>query len=185
MNLKEEILKADFIGNTLSAAVTIGDDKKKFAELMKFFFSAESIYSQRASWVMAHVTDKHPELITPYLDRLVKNLFNPLPDATKRSSVRLLQFIDIPERLWGEVIEICFQFISSNEAAAIKAFSMTVLFNLTKQVPDIAHELKIVIEDQIPYATPGVKNRSLKILAELEKMDFEFQVGSPPDSRTG
>lgn len=54
---------------------------------------------------------------------------------------------------------------------------MTVLFNLTKHVPDIAHELKIVIEDQMPYATAGVKNRGDRILAELEKIDLGFELG--------
>ena len=167
MNLEAEILKADFKDQVVRVAAEISTDENKFAELMKLFFSHENTYAQRASWVMMHCTDRYPWLVRPYLEKLVKNLYQSPGEATKRNTVRLLQFIDIPEALWGEVIEICFRYLTGNEAIAIKVFSMTVLFNLSQLVPEISEELKINIEDQLPYGSAGFKSRANKILAKL------------------
>ena len=167
MNLEAEILKADFKDQVVRVAAEISSDENKFAELMKLFFSHENTYAQRASWVMMHCTDRYPWLVRPYLEKLVKNLYQSPGEATKRNTVRLLQFIDIPEALWGEVIEICFRYLTGNEAIAIKVFSMSVLFNLSLKVPEIGTELKVVIEDQLPYGSAGFKSRANKILANL------------------
>ena len=167
MNLESEILKADFKDQVVRVAAEISTDENKFAELMKLFFSHNNTYAQRASWVMMHCTDRYPWLVRPYLKKLVKNLYQSPGEATKRNTVRLLQFIDIPEALWGEVIEICFRYLKGNEAIAIKVFSMTVLFNLSQLVPEISEELKINIEDQLPYGSAGFKSRANKILTKL------------------
>ena len=167
MNLEAEILKADFKDQVVRVAAEISTDENKFAELMKLFFSHENTYAQRASWVMMHCTDRYPWLVRPYLEKLVKNLYQSPGEATKRNTVRLLQFIDIPEALWGEVIEICFRYLTGNEAIAIKVFSMTVLYKLSLKVPEISTELKVIIEDQLPYGSAGFKSRANKILTKL------------------
>ena len=107
MNLKAAVIKSNFKDQVVYVAAEISTDEEKFAELMELFFSHDNTYAQRASWVMMHCTDQYPWLIKPYLRKLVKNLYQSPGKATKRNTVRLLQFIDIPRNLWGEVIEIC------------------------------------------------------------------------------
>ena len=167
MNLKAEILKADFKDQAVFVAEEINGDEEKFAELMKLFFSKDNRTCQRAAWIVSHCADKNPWLLFPYVNKLVKNLYNDVGDATKRNTVRVLQLVEIPEELWGETIEICFRYLTSNEAVAIKVFSMTVLYNLSLKVPEITTELKVVIEDQLPYGSAGFKSRAKKILAKL------------------
>ena len=46
----------------------------------------------------------------------------------------------------------CFGYIESmTEKPAIKAFALTVLFNLSEQYPDIRPELKAIIEERWEY----------------------------------
>ena len=167
MNLREEILKADFKDQAVFVAEEINADEAKFAELMQLFFSKDIRTCQRAAWIVSHCIERNPWLLMPYLDKLVKNMYNDITDATKRNSVRVLQFVDIPEALWGETIEICFRYLNSNEAVAIKVFSMTVLYNLSLKVPEITTELKVVIEDQLPFGSAGFKSRARKILSKM------------------
>ncbi len=62
----------------------------------------------------------------------------------------------------------CFTFLSDpKEPIAVKVFSMSVLANITKKQPELRDELRIVIEDQLPYSTPAFKSRGGKILKEL------------------
>ena len=112
--------------------------------------------------MLGHCIDVDPKQIIPWLDLLVKNLFTEKEDAVKRNTIRALQFVEIPEELWGEAVEICFQFLMGNEAIAIKVFSMTVLYNLSIKIPEISNELRVVIEDQIPYGSAGFKSRGEK-----------------------
>ena len=167
MILQEEILKADFKDQAVFVAQEIDGDKVKFAQLMELFFSKDTRTCQRAAWVVSNCADKNPQQLMPYLERIIKNMYNEISDATKRNSVRVLQFVEIPKMLWGETIEICFRYLNGNEAVAIKVFSMTVLYNLSQQVPEISEELKINIEDQLPYGSAGFKSRANKILAKL------------------
>ena len=168
MNLKKEILKADFKDQAELAALQIGNDEYKFGLLMELFFSNDYRTCQRASWVLAHCIDNYPHLIEPYLNKMVNNLYKEIGDATKRNTVRALQFVNIPENLWGETIEICFRFLHSGiEPVAVKVFSMSVLCNLSAHVPEIKEELQISIEDQLPLSSSGFKSRGKKILQKL------------------
>ncbi|MBX2840868.1 MAG: hypothetical protein KTR26_03800 [Flammeovirgaceae bacterium] len=170
MDLKEELLREYNKEHVVFLANYIGNDKEKFAELTDLFLHSEMRVTQRASWVVGHCADLHPELIHPHLTNLVNNLRNNIHDAVKRNTIRILQDIEIPEDLIGDVADICFEFLQSNkETIAIKVFSMTVLFNITKSIPELKNELKVIIEDQMPYGSAGFKSRGRKILKQLNK----------------
>lgn len=170
MNLQKEILKANFKDQAVYVAEAINGDEEMFAELMELFFSDDIRTCQHAAWIVSHCADKNPRQLMPYLNRIIKNLNNNVGDATKRNSVRVLQYVNIPEALWGEAIERCFIYLTGNEAVAIKVFSMTILYNLSLKVPEISGELNVVIEDQMPYGSAGFKSRGNKILAKLSKV---------------
>ena len=107
----------------------------------------------------------HPEFIQKKFSRLIDNLQKPgLHNAIKRNSIRLLQYVDIPEKFHGKVMEVCFRYVESpTEAVAIKAFSLTVLSNLSKQYPEILPEIKLLIEEQWPHQAAAFKSRAKKI----------------------
>jgi hypothetical protein len=92
-----------------------------------------------------------------------------VPVAVKRNVVRILQFVDIPEDLHGEVMNICFELLGDlRETIAVRVFSMTVLARLAEIYPDIRQELRIIIEDELSHQpSAGFKSRAKKILAAL------------------
>jgi len=148
----------------------IGNDADKFSKLMELFFSSDNRLSQRSAWVMSHCVDKNTDLILPYIKKLVKNLYVTDEDAIKRNTFRILQLIDIPKPLWGEVLEKCFEYLeSNNEAIAIRVFSMTVAYNISNHIPEIKPELKALIKEIIMYGSAGLKSRGNKVLKKLEK----------------
>ncbi|TKK68549.1 hypothetical protein FC093_10530 [Ilyomonas limi] len=90
--------------------------------------------------------------------------------AVVRNSVRILQFINIPEALHGEVMNACFNFIEKPATpVAIKAFALTTLYNLSKHYPDIQQELKTIIEERMDNETAAFVSRGKKILQQLQK----------------
>lgn len=68
----------------------IGSDPNRFAELMDLVFNAESRISQRAAWPMSYCVMNYPDLIKPWMGRIVVVLEkkrNPSCDYTEYCQV--------------------------------------------------------------------------------------------------
>src|SRR5258705_4542733 len=142
MNIKAALLKEHSKKQCAAIVKWVGDDQKKFDELFNLFLNDEYRVVQRAAWPMTYCVEDHPEFIKKHFGKILKALEKPgVHDSVKRNSIRFLQFVDIPKRFHGQVMDICFRYFSSpTEAVAIKAFSITVLQKLAKQYPEIINE---------------------------------------------
>lgn len=169
MDLRETILEEHSKAQTSKIARWIGEDQKRFDELFNLFLNDEYRVVQRAGWPLSNCVIKYPKLILKHFRKLLENLRKPnLHNAVKRNTVRLLQDITIPKKFHGEVMNICFEYIADpQEKVAIKAFSLTILQNLSHQYPEIKQELKTIIEDRWNYETAAFRSRAKKILKEL------------------
>ena len=147
----------------------VGGDKDRFAVLIGLFFKGEYRITQRAAWPLSYCVRAHPELIEPYFKPLLDHLQRKdIHVAVIRNTVRLLQDVTIPKKHQGRVMSTCFDFVQSPETPiAVKAFSLTILFHLAADYPDIRGELKLIIEEQWEHSTPAFRSRAKKILAKL------------------
>lgn len=144
----------------------VGNDQKRFDELIALFLGDEYRVTQRAAWPLSHISIAHPNLVGKHLEKLVENLRNPnLHNAVKRNTTRLLAELTIPQKLHGEVMDRCFRFIEDvNEPVAVKAHALSILHDLSKQYPDILPEVRAIIFSQLEYQTPAFKVRARKFL---------------------
>ena len=166
MDLRQTIL-ADHSKATCNKIVKwVGNSQERFDELFNLFLNAEYRVNQRAAWPLSYCVIDHPGLISPHLVKLVKNLHKQsIHDSIKRNTVRLLQHIDIPKKLHGEIMDTCLRYISSpDEPVAVKAFSLSILQNLSKQYPEIKNEVKLIIEERWPYETAAFHSRAKKFM---------------------
>jgi hypothetical protein len=149
----------------------VGTDTDRFAELMEHFFGTDVRLSQRAAMAVGWCVDAHPELATPWLTRLVNQLGNPQNHpAIDRNILRMLQVIDVPKRNQGKLVDVCFRFVEKAETPiAVRGFAMTVLYKSVKIEPELARELKLVLEAWLPNASTGEANRAQKLLHALNK----------------
>lgn len=152
-------------------------DPAFFDELVQCFLSDEYRLAQRAAYSLGMAAEQQPAWMQPHLATLVAQLKRTdIHDAVIRNAVRILQEANIPEALHGELMDVCFTFIQNRATPiAIKAFSLTVLYNLSKIYPEIANELRVIIEENMDYETPAFQSRGKKILAKLK--------GRPPGKR--
>lgn len=169
MDLRGQIVKEHSKANCARIVKWIGASQERFDELFYLFLNDEYRVIQRAAWPLSYTVIKHPELIQKHFRKLLINLRKPgIHDAVKRNTVRLLQYVDIPRKYHGEVMDICFSYISAPaEPVAIKAFSLTILQYLSDQYPEIKNELQLVIEERWDHETVAFKTRAKKILKDL------------------
>ena len=155
---------------TASIVADIKDAPDRIYELMDCFFSDDWRLSQRAAWPVGIIGENHPKWMLPFMEQMIALLKAPKHDAVIRNTVRLWQNMEIPEVWQGEIFELCFGFVTTpTTPIAIKAFSMTVCENISKNYPELQQELILAIEDQMEFGSPGVKNRGQKLLKKLKK----------------
>ncbi len=169
IKLKSKILSGHNKATCDEIVHWIGTNQARFDELMRHFISGDKLLRQRAGWPLSYSAIANPGFIKKHLGILIANLKKKdLHDAEKRNTIRLLQEVHIPEKFQGDVMNICFDFIiSPEEKPAIKAFSLTVLENLSTIYPDIKAELKTIIEDRWEFETAAFRARGRKILKKL------------------
>lgn len=172
MNIIGEIEKAHSKEITVSICTYIGDDPMRFREAFNVFLNGTALQKQRIAWVIGDVLESHPDLLKPHIKPFIDNMMiEGQHPAIYRNTVRVLQNYPIPEDYWGIIVDRCFQFINSKETpVAIQVFSMTILLNIIKYVPELKLELQESLESQIPYQTAGFINRAQKTLKALEKV---------------
>ncbi len=155
--------------NAVKVATYAVASAKNFQELMQCFLSNEYRLAQHAAWCVNWAAKKKTGMIQPHIGSLVKSLTKKgVHNAVIRNSVRILESIQIPAKYHGDVMNACFHFIEDPATPpAIKAFSLTTLFNLSVQYPEIKPELKLIIEDRWDTETPAFRSRGKKILAAI------------------
>lgn len=170
MNVRDEILKKHSKEQCTAIVSWVGSSQERFDELFALFMNDEPRVIQRSAWPMSYCVEAHPVFIKKHFKELVSKLETPgQHDGVKRNSIRLLQYVNIPEEWQGAIMNICFDFISSpTEAVAIKAFSITVLGKMAKDYPEIIPELKLVIEEQAGNQRAAFKVRARKLFNDLQ-----------------
>jgi hypothetical protein len=166
MDLKQALLAVQSREKALEIVEFVGSDKAKFGQLMSLFFQGPYRLTQRAAWPMNTCAERHPELIRPYLPRLVGLLkTSEHHAAVKRNIVRLLQFVDIPPRLAGKVYSHCLDLINDpNEPIAVRVFSITVAARIARDEPDLMNELRLVVQENLPHSSAAFRVRAREVL---------------------
>jgi hypothetical protein len=174
VNLREALLAEHSKALTMRIVAYIGNDEKRFAELMYLFLNDVPRITQRSAWAVSYVAEKSPHLIEPYLVSMLQILSkNKVHDAIARNTVRALKEIPNLENQSDEVVgllvDVCFRYLEDpSVAVAIKAFSMIILDRLCVREPDLLNEMLPLIEDQLPHATPAFKGIGTKILKKWQ-----------------
>lgn len=166
MDIRQALMTEHSKQQTMAIVEFIGEDPKRFAELMKVFFAGDYRLTQRAAWPMNYCAERHPKLILPYLPKLLDCLEREdMHDAVRRNVVRLLQYIEIPKRLTGRVYAHCVDLLDdADQPAAVRAFAMTVATRIAKSEPDLMNELRLIVSKHLPHATAAFRVRAREIL---------------------
>jgi hypothetical protein len=170
MNLREAILEQHSQSHSRAIAQWIGNEPTRIKELINIFLHDEYRVVQRSAWLVSEVATLQPESMNLYVPVLIEKLKDKTAHiAVKRNVYRVLQFLELPEAVHGDLMNNCFDaLMDPKEALAVRAFAMSILARMTKDYPEIAHELKLIIEDTLQHEpAPSFKSRAKKVLKQL------------------
>lgn len=141
-----------------------------FPALFELMFDDDLAVARRAAWTVEHCFLINNELLSPYLKQLIEVLPTVKHTSLARHFLKMLAYSDISAYYTGELIDLCFQWIISNEQPiAVKIFAMDLLYKSTNVYPELKTELKETIELILPNASAGTKNRGQKTINKLNK----------------
>ncbi|HEY2847054.1 MAG TPA: hypothetical protein VGI80_04500 [Pyrinomonadaceae bacterium] len=168
MNLCDEILAEHSKRQTAKIVGWVGDDPKRFGELMRLFLGEVYRITQRAGWPLSNCVEKHPELIAPYFGKLLAQVErDDVHVAVRRNVVRLLQFVEIPGRYEGRIFDACYALLDDpKEPVAVRVFSMTVAAKIAKDAPELLDELRLVATKYPHLMTPGFRARMRHVFGQ-------------------
>jgi len=161
--------------NTADAiADHVGSDPRRFKELMRCMLDDDRRTGQLASHAATIVCDRHPELVAPYVARLLGTLGSPVHEAVQRNSIRMMQTCPLPKNLHGRITEAMFERIADPGASiAQRAFAITVAMRMVQLYPELKQEMTLLLEDALRVDPgPAVRSRAGKALKVLRKAPY-------------
>lgn len=169
MNYTSQLLQEHSRTNTDRIAKAIGNDPKEFAKIIDIIYHAEPPIPQRAAWLLATVNKKHPELLKPYLAKFINDIQKFELDAVRRNMSVVLASHEIPKKLQGKLINVCFDLmLSPTEKVVMKVHAMQCIANIAKEHRELIPELKSAIEDQLPKTTAAFNARAKMVMKTLK-----------------
>ena len=166
MNIRNALLEVHSKDQAAKIADYVGDDTSRFDELIKLMLGPVYRVSQRAAWPVSYCIERHPALVKPYFNVLIKQLErDDAHVAVRRNVARLLQFVDIPKRYQGRIFDACYNLLADPaETVAVRVFSMTVAAKLAENEPALLDELRLVATKYPQAATAGFRSRARRVL---------------------
>lgn len=168
MNVIEMLLQENSRRQVDRVVGMVENDVSLYKELVNVTLNNDPRLSLRSSWVLTHLHDKHPDLVAPYINRLVKASVGFCHTGIRRNVLRILANTPIPTQHQGELIDMCIHWcVSRKEPVAVKAHAMKILANIAMLEPDLKNEIIPLFEDLMHRGTPGIKAFGRKVLKKL------------------
>jgi hypothetical protein len=169
----EEALSVDSSRAMMDVAATaVGNNCESFREAFDLMSSGKRQVAMRAARVVDIASENFPELLLPYLDTIIESLAGLKNNSVKRCMLHSLHRYtgQISGEKLGLLVDCCFTWLPMDtEDISVRYYSMDILYSITKNNPDLKHELALIIEDMMPFASKGLKTKGRKILKEIQR----------------
>lgn len=144
-------------------------DIKLFNLLFEFIFSNDQRLAWRSCWIIDTASEDNPDLLADKLPIIIAELCSTKNGSLKRHFTRILSRYEIPEEYLVNIVDRSFELLAPSEPIAVQVNAMQILYNITKQIPELKGELISVLESIIEEGcSAGFLNRSTKLLRKLK-----------------
>jgi hypothetical protein len=170
-NLSQDLIENIRFFNPKQLAIDLLNHNN-IEELVNFCLHDNFLISSKASWVLSHCNDLDYKAVVPFYVKLINNLKNKnLHKGVIRNTLRLFQKELVPKKQESFMLDICYEYIQNpNQAIAVRAFAMTIIYNISKPYPELLIELKAILQlINHPEESPGIKSRIKNTLKDIEQ----------------
>ncbi len=169
--------------NRKSNALMIKKNPDLVPWVMDILFQVDDETSCRAAWVLEYVVKEDLNVLLPYIDRFTKEMNKVHLDSAVRPVAKICEYII--EAYYGKIdhpvksilntehkeriVELCFDYLITDQKVAPKAYSMGILFLLGQEIKWVHPELITILEQHYSTGSAGFKARARHVLKKLKK----------------
>jgi len=151
--------------------------RKQTLELIK---THDKDFSLKALMVLEVLGREHFEMLEPsipflimygklYKDSSSRRCFSKIYNFAIKSDRSPETHFNLTRQSKSEIIEQSFLWLVSQEATAVKVFSMQNIFELREEESWISEQLKGILEKDMTRSSAGYNSRGIKILRKLKQ----------------
>jgi len=151
-------------------------------QVLDILFNVDDKRSCRAAWLLEFVARENLDAILPHLDRFTEQMPTVHLDSAVRPIAKICEYLveayyhknnnrtkDYLKKTHKEhIIELCFDYLITNQKVATKVYSMHTLFLLGKEFSWIHPELQIIIERDYQTGSAAFKARARHVLKKIK-----------------
>jgi hypothetical protein len=181
LKLRLEGIKATR-ADRLEMAGFLVDNPHFIAPLLDICLGCDDAGGSRACWVLEFVHEAKPGLLYPFLGEFTRGISRPVRDSSIRPLAKISEQLlkafyanapgDTRPPLTPEhkeaLAEACFDWLLAPGQVAPKIYSMQSLLLLGKDFGWICVELRAILEQQYPNASPAYQARARRVLRGLK-----------------
>ncbi len=172
LNKFEEMLTGghpNSLGKTIEVVEEVLADHSKFDDLFTCYKSQDEVVRLRVSNAMKRVYKEKPDLLEPYIDKLINDIAKINQASTKWTLSQL--FLWLKPKMSSNQIESATEIMKNNLVTSgdwiVENQTMQTLFEWSKDDPKIKAWLKPVLESFSESPRKSVATRSKKLLEKL------------------
>lgn len=169
--------------NRVKVTKKVLKDQELFQSLIEIAFEQGNGLSVKAIWILELVCEKRLDWLAFNLTYFIENISNVKEESAVRSIAKICNLVsqdynskfESPIKLTitqdhvSQMIETCFEWLLSDYKVATKAHAMESLYFLGIKTGWIHYELRMIIEKNLPFESPGYATRAKKVLESMSK----------------
>ncbi len=151
----------------------VESQKQIIKDAFKLLNKEDKVKSMRASWLLLHISNQFPKLISPNIKHLVTflNKENTHTGAV-RNVLKILHEIQLPENYISEIFDICLKHIKNSTLPhAVRVYAIYEAEIICKKYPELKPEVILILNElksfpQSPSITVAI-NKTLKKMLKM------------------
>lgn len=186
MTTEELYKELDYVNhsreNRKKYALLVINNPELITQVMDILFRVDDKVSCRAGWLLEFVARENLDSVLPHLDRFTFKMHKVHLDSAVRPIAKICEYLveayyNKNENLTKEklkpkhkekIIELCFDYMITDQKIATKAYAMNTLFLLGKDFDWIHPELKMILEKDFQSGSAGYKARARCLLKKIK-----------------
>ncbi len=147
-------------------------DQDYFEQVFKIALSTEYPYAWRASWCIQKMLPMYLSFLNKNVNLILKSFPHFSHHGQQGCMIKVLNNLDYNIEKSGLLIDNCIQFLKNESIPDyVKYYSMELLVNTARKMPEFKDEFCFFIEEAIPKGrTYMIKVKALKLLDELRSL---------------
>ncbi|RLD78308.1 MAG: hypothetical protein DRJ10_10575 [Bacteroidetes bacterium] len=145
----------------------IREEPELINQVYKLAVSNEHPVAWRASWTLVHLSNSEPDLIEPFIPKIIRDIRHLKVDRQVASLLQILTKFEFSALEAGHLFDLAISILhNTTKQMYFKLYALQFLIRFTKIVPEMIPELLLSLDDEDLISQNKYIRKQLKNLKE-------------------